>query len=58
MCCHNKITLPIIFGIAVVNLYFLYRYSGLEYNIETDTNVVIRKLISLENMIKLLDKKE
>jgi len=51
MCCHNKVTLPIIFVVAAVNLYFLYRYSGLEYSIATDTEVIIRKLLYIENML-------
>lgn len=51
MCYHDKFSLPIICIVAAINIYFLYRYSGIEYSIQTDTDVIIRKLISLEQKI-------
>jgi hypothetical protein len=52
MCYYSKITLPVVITVAVINIYFLYKYSGLEYNVETDTDVIIRKLIALEEKIQ------
>jgi len=52
MCYYSKITLPIVITVAAINIYFLYKYSGLEYSVATDTDVIIRKLISMEEKIQ------
>lgn len=51
MCSQNKFTVPVLCLIAAINFYFLYRYSNIEYSIATDTEVIIRKLISIENRL-------
>ncbi len=56
MCCHSRLTVPLLMSVAAINLYFLYKYSGIEYSIATDTEVIIRKLISLEEKIQELTK--
>lgn len=43
---------------AVVNAFFFLRYNTLEYNIEVDTDVVIRKLKSMEEKIDTLINKQ
>ena len=52
MCCHSRLTIPLLLTVAAINIYFLYRYSGIEYSIATDTEVIVRKLISIEESIK------
>lgn len=37
---------------TLVSCYFIYRYSGIEYGIQTNTDIMIRKLISIENSVK------
>ena len=49
---YNKTTLLVICAIGALNAYFLYKYSTLEYSISTDTEVIIRKLISIEELLK------
>lgn len=52
MCCHSRLTIPLLCTVAAINLYFLYKYSGIEYSIATDTEVIIRKLISIQELLK------
>lgn len=56
MCYYGKITLPAIVIVAAINIYFLYRYSGIEYSVQTDTDVIMRKLISIESKVNRLQK--
>lgn len=43
---------------VAINLIFLYRYSTLEYNIEVDTDIIVRKVIGLEAKINKLMQNE
>lgn len=51
-----KILLGLVGLQTAINIYFLYRYSGIEYSVQTDTDVIIRKIIELENKIDFLIK--
>ena len=39
---------------TLANLCFLYKYGRLEYGIQTDTDIIIRKIIELEGKINIL----
>ena len=56
MCYYSKITLPAVILVTAINIYFLYRYSGIEYSVQTDTDVIMRKLISIESKVNRLQK--
>ncbi len=56
MCYYGKVALPTILVVAAINIYFLYRYSGIEYSVQTDTDVIMRKLISIESKVNRLQK--
>lgn len=53
-----KYILPFVISTAIINIIFLYRYASIEYNIESDTDIVIRKLNSIEEKIDTLINKE
>lgn len=38
----------------LINLWSIYRYNSLEYNIESDAEIMIKKIIELENKIDIL----
>ena len=39
---------------TLANLIFLYRYSNIEFNLQTDTDIIVRKIIGLENKLSKL----
>jgi hypothetical protein len=53
-----KLLIPLVAITAAINIYFLYRYNSIEYNLEVDTDITIRKLNAIEEKINTLINKE
>jgi hypothetical protein len=49
-----KILFFLIGANTLANVYFLCKYGSLEYGIQTNTDIIIRKIIELESKINLL----